>query len=246
MTLDEAIKHAEEVADGHDRIKQIKAVTLEECKCAAEHRQLAEWLKDYERLLEQKSSSDAISRKAVLDEIDTYINKAQSTGTQDAFYSFAELVVKELPSVVSQSKTDVGGRSMTLEEKEQVGKYVLQMANFLADGCYQQEMLLKAAHIIDEALEQEYSGDTISRKAVVEQINSWNSNGEYSYTNATYYLMKRIRDIPSVTPQPKIGRWINGELIPNDITGHWYAECSECGKVRIVDNYCPNCGAKME
>ncbi len=46
MTLDEAIKHAEEVADSHDRIKQIKAVTLEECRRAGEHRQLAEWLKE--------------------------------------------------------------------------------------------------------------------------------------------------------------------------------------------------------
>ena len=49
MTLDEAIKHEEEVADGHDRIKQIKAVTLEECKRAAEHRQLAEWLRELKR-----------------------------------------------------------------------------------------------------------------------------------------------------------------------------------------------------
>ena len=46
MTLDEAIKHCEEVADSHDSIKQIKAVTLEECRCAKEHRQLAEWLKE--------------------------------------------------------------------------------------------------------------------------------------------------------------------------------------------------------
>ena len=46
MTLEEAIKHAEEVADSHDGIKQIKAVTLEECRCAEEHRQLAEWLKE--------------------------------------------------------------------------------------------------------------------------------------------------------------------------------------------------------
>ena len=34
MTIDEAIKHAIEVAESHNRIKQIKAVTLEECKCA--------------------------------------------------------------------------------------------------------------------------------------------------------------------------------------------------------------------
>ena len=57
MTLEEAIKHAEEVADSHDRIKQIKAVTLGECKCAAEHRQLAEWLqelKKYKQLYEDK------------------------------------------------------------------------------------------------------------------------------------------------------------------------------------------------
>lgn len=58
MKLDEAIKHAEEVADDHDRIKQIKAVTLEECKCAEEHRQLAEWLKDYKRMKEQESCED--------------------------------------------------------------------------------------------------------------------------------------------------------------------------------------------
>lgn len=52
---------------------------------------------------------------------------------------------------------------------------------------------------IVQALEQEPHSDTISRKAVYEQINCWIGSGEYRYTNATYYLMKRIRDIPSVT-----------------------------------------------
>ena len=41
---------------------------------------------------------DLISRKAVLDGIDKYIEKAQSTGTKDDFISFAELGVKGLPS----------------------------------------------------------------------------------------------------------------------------------------------------
>lgn len=59
MTLDEAIKHAEKVADDHDRIKKIKAVTLEECRCAEEHRKLAEWLKDYQRILEEQHVDDA-------------------------------------------------------------------------------------------------------------------------------------------------------------------------------------------
>ena len=47
MTLDEAIKHAEEVANG--------MTAQGKCpECAEEHRQLAEWLKDYKRLLEQE------------------------------------------------------------------------------------------------------------------------------------------------------------------------------------------------
>ena len=37
------------------------------------------------------------------------------------------------------------------------------------------------------------------------------------------------------------GWWINNTMID----GHIHAECSECHKVRIIDNYCSNCGAKM-
>ena len=70
MTLDEAIKHAEEVAEENENNAQIwhkqtknrivdfcdKAIQAENncIKCAEEHRQLAEWLKDYKRLLEQE------------------------------------------------------------------------------------------------------------------------------------------------------------------------------------------------
>ena len=57
------------------------------------------------KALEQEPCEDAISRQAVLDAIDRYINKSQSTGTQDDFYSFAELVVKQLPPVNPQPKT---------------------------------------------------------------------------------------------------------------------------------------------
>ncbi len=68
MKLDEAIKHAEEVAEE----KENEAQDLEYSKldwrheanqcstCAEEHRQLAEWLKDYKRLLEQEPILDKI------------------------------------------------------------------------------------------------------------------------------------------------------------------------------------------
>lgn len=42
------------------------------------------------------------------------------------------------------------------------------------------------------------------------------------------------------------GRWLHLHLEPDDITGHTKGECSICGKLRIVDNYCPNCGSRMD
>lgn len=47
MTLEEAIQHAEEVACDLEN--------KDKCdKCAAEHRQLAEWLKELKKLKEEK------------------------------------------------------------------------------------------------------------------------------------------------------------------------------------------------
>ena len=56
MTLDEAIKHAEEVAE--EKEEQAWEAQLQEeyrtCKdCAKEHRQLAEWLKELKQLRKQ-------------------------------------------------------------------------------------------------------------------------------------------------------------------------------------------------
>ena len=58
MTLDEAIKHAEEVAEKNDKIADTFEETLKNkiaCReCAKEHRQLAEWLKELKSLRENE------------------------------------------------------------------------------------------------------------------------------------------------------------------------------------------------
>lgn len=48
MTIDEAIKHAEEVAEENEKnAKSINNIYKKSClECANEHRQLAEWLKE--------------------------------------------------------------------------------------------------------------------------------------------------------------------------------------------------------
>lgn len=53
----------------------------------------------------------------------------------------------------------------------------------------------------------------------------------------------RGRAEAQLEPEQKTGKWINtyrngfGNLIGN---------CSRCGRSASVDNYCPNCGTKME
>lgn len=61
LDLESAIKHCEEVADlceyeasKYDMSDSYEShVACQEGKCAEEHRQLAEWLKDYQRLLKE-------------------------------------------------------------------------------------------------------------------------------------------------------------------------------------------------
>ena len=123
MTLDEAIKHAEE-----------------------EHRQLAEWLRDYKRLKEQEPCEEVISRE-----------------------------------------------------------------------------------------------DTL--KAMIEQLGIRN---EDYLLPAEATLYKVVKNMPPVTPQQNIGRWIFVDKAKE------HARCSECGygNVDLFDgrlhNYCERCGAKMQ
>lgn len=66
--------------------KQIEAVTIEECKRAREHRQLAEWLKDYQRLLEEQHVDDAKKHFEIICKL------SQNYGFT---YSFVEEKIKE-------------------------------------------------------------------------------------------------------------------------------------------------------
>lgn len=65
MTIDEAIRHCEEVAERYDRVEDSHADDglKQECiQCAADHRQLAKWLTDYKEL---KNSIGAVKLKDV-------------------------------------------------------------------------------------------------------------------------------------------------------------------------------------
>ena len=56
-------------------------------------------------------------------------------------------------------------------------------------------------------------------------------------------VIEFVENLPAADVAPvRHGRWI-GE--PVDIDGHTAMECSECHKIRVLDEYCSSCGARM-
>lgn len=67
------------------------------------------------------------------------------------------------------------------------------------------------------------------------EIQEWNDWNYYKHC---------IESVPAADVAPvRHGRWI-GE--PVDIGGSTAMECSECHKVRVVDEYCSACGTLMD
>lgn len=102
--------------------------------------------------------------------------------------------------------------------------------------------------IIDSAcnriLEQEPCEDAISREdALMCMTGEYLADKEYKPEDIISKHIQRLRALPSVTPQPKIGHWIHLK--------HNKGKCSKCHDVVLIAqqygnaNYCPNCGAKM-
>ena len=113
-----------------------------------------------------------------------------------------------------------------------------------------------------EALKKEPCDDCISRQAAIEAINKYGSVWmEYTEVMSTDEIAERalkaskqsmikiLHDMPSVTPQPKTGHWIDRFPAKE-------CKCSVCDFLICISNgsyidmigqmkYCPNCGAKM-
>lgn len=90
-------------------------------------------------------------------------------------------------------------------------------------------------------IEQEHCEDAISRQAVLERIKR---EEEILYTpTGMNYLIRVIKGIPPVTPQPKTGHWISH--YDQDAKEGWY-ECDCCHTERAFNTkFCPDCGCRM-
>lgn len=102
MTIDEAIAHAREVAEGQKRRSGICVQNNSECdkfsaclKCSKEHEQLAEWLEELKTYREKKCNKSVYLASKSVDKIDA-VNKGYIDGYNKAIDDCKELTFREV------------------------------------------------------------------------------------------------------------------------------------------------------
>ena len=105
-------------------------------------------------------------------------------------------------------------------------------------GIFASGIIRLSAVILKKNMEADGMIEYIEREAAIESIMSEQQDAHYPH----WYAVK-IKSIPAAdVASVRHGRWLHHTIID----GHTYAECCKCHKVRIIDNYCSNCGAKMD
>ena len=98
-------------------------------------------------------------------------------------------------------------------------------------GIFASDIIRLSAVILKKNMGTDNMPEYIEREAVIEK-----NHGGVVYIDD-------IKNILATDVVPvQHGRWLHHTIID----GHTYAECCKCHKVRIIDNYCSNCGALME
>ena len=139
---------------------------------------------------------------------------------------------------------------MTREEalNKAIGVLTYHQVNF----CKSKEAVANMNEIIDalEKIDQECvadkdikvtATDCIRRQDVEDAIYDYSRSCDVNYAQ----IMEFIDKLPSVTPQPKMGRWI-----PNRCDMYICSKCShtytDLSGERYGMNFCPFCGCKMQ
>ena len=106
----------------------------------------------------------------------------------------------------------------------------------------------EALNMAIKALEQEPCEDAVSRRAVLNTLDSTDKFLDETRTVESYktLLEECYKNLPPVTPARPKGHWIYGYTFPDG----QYRKCSVCKElVKVVagdGNFCGHCGAKME
>ena len=120
-----------------------------------------------------------------------------------------------------------------------------QAINYLISSGFSEEQVSEIVRALtyEPTTKNNLGVDCISREEVIDIVENTATEWLKGDVNFMYpSLIKKIKGLPSVTPQPREGHWISKPHV------YGVTYCSECDfELKIDDtNYCPNCGAKME
>lgn len=272
MTLDEAIKHATEVAEtqeencvnaGHDHYTKLEASA-----CAAEHRLLAEWLtelkerreKDEQSSCSEKpNKSDLISRQAAIEAVYSWLYKNTDKRIPSE-------VLKAVPSAEPEQIRTQMSSADCISRKAAIDAIVAWTVNDRPDAEMPTDLIDRIRDLSSAQPEQQHG--RIFQKIVVDYpsvsaypehegkpyfLIKYTEDGQDFIGYGTYkpevlseYLIKYF--MPSTQPERKKGEWVQDDIASNIF------RCSECGCDAPVDpttgceiksNFCQWCGANM-
>lgn len=174
---------------------------------------------------ELKSCEDCISRKDTIE----WLKKVTVTEGIEFQTGFEQILydIEQMPPVTLQIEPceDAISRQAVLDEK---------YTHTYPDGFVEEYVTVKDILELPPVTQQiESCDDCIDREEVIKLL----EKEDWADT------VTGVLALPSVTPQPKTGHWIEGF---NDLEGEVRFTCSSCGEYQLFEtDYCPNCGAKM-
>lgn len=114
------------------------------------------------------------------------------------------------------------------------------VCNHVTDTAQAQRMLNAV-----QALEQEQSGDLISRQAVIKAVDKHTlDRSEIVLDEDITVILEEVPSVAISSAEQKTGHWIERR---SRATGHIESVCSECGAEEgyPYNDYCGNCGCRM-
>ena len=194
--------------------------------------------------------SDFLGDEYPCDDIYRYWVFRNPSEREKKFYAFWDLgngwwsgkyfVADNLVSLWKELKVNAGAdteavnrtRQMTNEEAISI----IENRDSIMDYCESQQ-LAEALDVAVEALGAQPCEDAVSREAVL----------EITAETGALETQARVKALPPVTPQPKIGHWIvTGDYLTTAYGSVDYVKCSCCKEDSLEEgDFCPNCGAKM-
>lgn len=127
------------------------------------------------------------------------------------------------------------GAGMTIEEKQKAIDALKISAPVMAVTQEEFHDYIRTLNTVVDLLEQQPCEDAISKKGSTSLANYDLNMGQ---------VVDGVHALPPVTPQPKVGHWIENAPEYQNIDPPYI--CSECGNLHLrKTNYCDQCGCRM-